>query len=175
MERIAGNWPLLQQRPLGEGQSHPSWLSAALGCAQAWTLLAVPVHKPPHNLLTSHGHACQWLMPLPSECGLAEGVAGAQENFQAYTGSTSNLHTQRDRAPLSEGLVHLIDLQGELLGRQRLQAGSLCFAGGPDHVAVAIAHRQQRQGPRRQEALPGCVIVMLCPHGGHNPPLVVAP
>ncbi len=110
---------------------------------------------------------------LLSKQGWAKEASGAQKEVQVYSTSTCT-HSER-QGTLSGGLAHLIDLPGELLGRQSLQAGSFCFAGGPDHVAVPVAHRQQRQGPRRQEALPGCVIVVLCPHGGHNALLVVAP
>ena len=70
---------------------------------------------------------------------------------------------------------HLIHFEGEVLRREPLQALGLSNAGGPDDVAVAAAHRQQRQWPGAQEALPGGVVGVLRPHGRHDAALVVAP
>ena len=70
---------------------------------------------------------------------------------------------------------YLVDTEGKLLGRECLQALRLCNAGGPDHIAVVVAHGQQRQRPRPKEALPRSVVGPLRADSGHNAPLVIAP
>ena len=71
--------------------------------------------------------------------------------------------------------AHLVHFEGKGLRRERLQARGLSDAGGPDDVAEAAAHGQQRQRARGQEALPGGVVGVLRPHGRHDAALMVAP
>ena len=84
-------------------------------------------------------------------------------------GLSSREHSMRSLWP------YLIHFEGEVLRRERLQARGLGDAGGPHDVAVAAADRQQRERPGGQEALPGGVVGVLRPHGGHNAALMVAP